>query len=422
MVGKGLKKFKLRYGKGDLELAVPEENIMAVLTPRELAGVADEEAEVRRALANPIGSPALRALAQGKENVVILVSDLTRPAPSYKMLPSLLDELAAAGVTDDQITIVFGLGYHRKHTEQEQRQLVGDRVFERVKCLDHDINQCVYVGETSSGTPVEVFQPVLAADLIIGTANLEFHYRAGYSGGDKSLMPGVCSKRTIQANHTMMIKPGTMPGKADGNPMREDIEEVGRMVGVSFILNVVLNSNKEIVKAVAGDPVQAHREGCKYIDQMYKRPLAAKADIVIASTGGYPKDINLYQAQKGLEHASYAVKEGGVVILLAECPEVLGEETFADWMARAQSPDDPIRWAQEEFVLGAHKAAMICLALKRAQVYLVSSIEPALVQDIFFQPFSSPEAALAAALEKEGHGAKIVVIPFANSTLPVVEG
>lgn len=415
------KRFNLNYGKGYREIEIPQKNLMTVLTPEELAGVADEAGEVRRALANPIGSPPLRELARGKENIVILVSDITRPAPSYKMLPALLDELGAAGVQDEQVTVVFGLGYHRKHTEEEQRQLVGEQIFERIKCLDHDIDQCVHVGETSRGTPIDVFAPVLEADLIVGTANLELHYRAGYSGGDKSLMPGVCSKRTIQTNHIMMIKPGTMPGKNDGNPMREDIEEVGRMVRVDFILNVVLNDKKEIVKAVAGDSVKAHREGCKYIDQMYKRPLPAKADIVIASTGGFPKDINLYQAQKGLEHASYAVKEGGIIILLAECQEGLGEEHFTQWMLEAETLDDPIRWAEEEFILGAHKATMICLALKRAAVYLISALEPDFARDIFFHPFASPEAALAAALAKEGPEAKIALIPFANSTLPIIE-
>ena len=149
------------------------------------------------------------------------------------------------------------------------------------------------------------------SDLIIGTGNLEIHYRAGYSGGYKALMPGVCSKNTVQTNHAWKFRPGSGPGINEGNPLREDIEEVGELVGLAFILNVVLNSRKEIVKAVAGHPIKAHREGCLYIDKMYKRPIPQLADIVIASCGGFPKDINLYQAQKGLDNAGFAVRDGG---------------------------------------------------------------------------------------------------------------
>ena len=155
---------------------------------------------------------------------------------------------------------------------------MGEEVYSKVRCIDHDINDCVYLGTTKKA-PVEVFRPVAEADLIIATGNLEFHYKAGYSGGDKALLPGVCSKRTIETNHVMMIKPGTMPGRAEGNPMREDIEEAGRIAGVNFIVNAVLNSHKEIVKVVAGDPVKAHREGAKYIDKMYKRNIEEKVDV-----------------------------------------------------------------------------------------------------------------------------------------------
>ncbi len=414
------KKFELKYGMGYQEVEVPEENILAVLYPNDMDGVPDEEAEIRRALANPIDSVSLGELAQGKERIAILVSDITRPAPSYKMLPPLLDVLNAAGVTDDNITVYFGLGYHREHTEEEQRQLAGNEVFERIKCIDHDINDCVYLGTTSRGTPVEVLKSVAESDLIIATGNLEIHYRAGYSGGYKGLMPGVCSKKTVQTNHEWKFRPGSGPGVNDGNPMREDIEEVGKMAGVSFILNVVLNSRKEIVKAVAGHPIKAHREGCTYIDRMYKCSISEPADIVIACAGGHPKDINLYQAQKGLDHASFAVRDDGIIILVGECPEGLGEKTFTEWMLKAENVHQPVEWILQEFILGAHKAAVICQVLQRAKGYLVSAIDPQLVTDVFFHPFDTVSAALAQALEEMGPEAKIIVMPYANSTLPVM--
>ncbi|HKM40118.1 MAG TPA: nickel-dependent lactate racemase [bacterium] len=417
----GRKNIRLRYGKGYQDVYIPEANILTVLYPKDMAGVPDEEAEIRYALNNPIESASLDRLVKGKERIAILASDITRPAPSYKMLPPLLDVLNMAGVTDEQITIYFGLGYHRGHTEDEQRQLVGSEVFERIKCVDHDINDCVYLGTTSRGTPVEVLKAVTESDLIIATGNLEIHYRAGYSGGYKGLMPGVCSKKTVQTNHEWKFRPGSGPGINDGNPMREDIEEAGQMGGVNFILNVVLNSKREIVKAVAGHPLTAHRRGCTYIDKMYKCEIPQLADIVIACTGGHPKDINLYQAQKGFDHASFAVRDGGIIILIGECPEGLGEKTFADWMLKAENVHQPVEWILQEFILGAHKAAVFCQVLERAQGYLVSAINPQLVRDIFFHPFDTGTAALTQALAELGADAKIIVMPQANSTLPILK-
>jgi len=412
---------KLRYGNDSFAVSVPSKNLMDVITPEDLPGVTDELAEVKRALKEPIGSESLKVIAQGKENVVILCSDVTRPSPSHILVPPILDELNEAGISDDKITIVFGLGNHRSQTEEEMKRLVGEAVYQRVKCINHDPENCVYVGESTRGTPIWVFEPVTKADLIIGTGNIEFHFKAGYTGADKALMPGVCNKETIQANHVMMIRPGTMPGRAEGNPMREDIEEIGRKVGLKFIVNAVLNSRKEIVKVVAGDPIKAHREGCKYVDKMYKRQIPHRADIVICSSGGYPKDINLYQAQKGFENASYAVRDGGIIILLAECGELLGEPLFEEWMLRATSPDDPVKWIQEKFILGAHKAAVICQVLQKKKAYLISAIPEDMVRKCFFEPAKSVEEALQKALEELGQDAKILVMPYANVTVPFVE-
>ncbi len=414
-------KLQLKYGAGLKEILLPKKNLMGVLEPADLPSISDPVQEIRQSIQNPIGGDRLSDLAFGKKNVVILVSDITRPSPSHQILPPLLEELNRGGVRDEQVTIVFGLGFHRPHTKEEQQKLVGKEVFERVKCIDHDRSNCVHIGVTSRGTPVEVFRPVVEADLLIATGNIEFHYNAGYTAGNKALFPGVCSQRSIEANHQNMIYPGTETGKIAGNPMREDIEEAGCMAGVKFIVNVVLNSEKKIVKSVAGDPVKAHREGTKWVDKMYKVPIPYLADIVVASCGGTPKDINLYQAQKGFENASYAVKEGGAIILLAECLEDFGEPLFEDWITRAETVDDPIRWVQEKFVLGAHKAVVFCQVLKEKRGYLVSSMSEDLVRKCFFHPATTVEKALEAAMGYLGHEAKILVMPEANTTVPFVE-
>ncbi|NLC76306.1 MAG: nickel-dependent lactate racemase [Clostridia bacterium] len=413
-------KISLKYGKGTLDVNVPQKNLMGILEPADLPGVPDELEEIRNALTNPIESEPLSVLAKGKENVVILVSDITRPCPSSKLLPPIVEELNKAGVRDDQITVVFGLGFHRGHTREEQEQLIGKEMFARLICLDHDRNDCVHIGNTSRGTPVEIFRKVAEADFLIATGNIEFHYNAGYTAGDKALFPGVCSQRSIEANHQTMIYPGTETGKLEGNPMREDIEEAGGLAGIKFIVNVVLNSKKEIVKAVAGHRIKAHREGVKWVDKMYKRSIPHPADVVIACCGGSPKDINLYQAQKGFENASYAVRKGGIIILVAECPEHYGEPLFEEWITRAQSVEEPIKWVQEKFVLGAHKAVVFCQVLKEKEGYLVSSMPDEMAKNCFFHPFATVEEAVAKALEKQGQDAKVLVMPNANTTVPFI--
>lgn len=415
-------KVELKYKDSFIDVDIPDKNLIGVFNNRDLPGVDNPIAEVEEALANPIGSPRLREIVRGKRNIVILASDITRPSPSHILIPPIVEELLKSNIKYENIKIVFGLGYHRKHTEEEKKLLVGSDIYKKIPCIDHDINDCVYLGKTSRGTPIEVFRAVAEADFIIATGNLEFHYKAGYSGGNKALFPGVTSKRTIETNHKMMISPGTMPGVTEGNPMREDIEEGGEIGGVKFIVNAVLNGNKEIVKVVAGDPIKAHRHGTKYIDEMYKRQIDEKADIVIASCGGFPKDINLYQAQKGMENASYALRDGGSMILLAECKEGLGEKTFEEWMLKAKNPKEPIKWIQEEFILGGHKAALMCMVLDRVNVYLLSSMDDDFVRSIFFIPIKSVQETFDELLIKYGDNAKVIVLPSANSTVPYLKG
>lgn len=412
---------KLKYGKEEISISFPTKNLSAILLPKDKPGVNNPLVEIKSSLQKPLGSPPLSEIARGKENVIILCSDITRPSPSHIIVPPILEELNNAGVNDDNITIVFGLGSHRHHTKEEKIKLISEDIFNRIKCIDHDTNKCIYMGKSKHKTPIWVFEPVVNADLIIATGNLEFHYIAGYSGGHKALMPGVCNKETIQANHILMLDPETRPGKINNNPMREDIEEIGNKIGVKFIVNVVLNAKKEIVKVVSGDPILAHREGCKYIDSMYKCPIKKQADIVLCSPGGYPKDINLYQAQKGFENASYAVKDGGIIILVAKCQELLGEETFEEWMLTANTYCDPLERVKKEFVLGGHKAVAICLVLNKKKTYIVSDIPNDLATKCFFTPFKSVDEALSKALEEKGADAEIIVMPYANSTLPYLD-
>ena len=415
---------RLRFGFGTStqEVEVPEKNLMGELHANEVPTGLTGEAEVRRALAEPIGSPRLREIVKPGEKIAIVTSDITRPMPTYKVMPALLDELYAAGVKPEDITLVFALGSHRHHTDEERRRLAGDRAFSEIACVDCEPSDCVHMGVTKAGTPVDITRVVAEADRRICLGNIEYHYFAGYSGGAKAIMPGVSTRDAIQSNHSMMVRPEACAGALETNPLRMDIEEAGAICGIDFIVNVVLSEHKEILKAVAGDPVKAHREGCAFLDTLYLKKLPQGADIVLVSQGGAPKDLNLYQTQKALDNARHAVKSGGIIILIGSCKEGLGERVFEQWMTTSPSPEAMIERIGRDFQLGGHKAAAIAMTLQKADVWLVSDMEPDFVRSIFLTPQPSAQAALDAAFEKLGSDATVLAMPYGGSTLPRIVG
>ena len=410
-------KVEIGFGTGVETLWVPDENLQDILLLNRVEFQLTGEAEVRRALEEPIGTPKLREIVKPGEKIVIITSDLTRPMPTAAVMPALMAELDAANVNGKDVTVVFGLGSHRPQTEEEKRHLAGDAAYSLYTCVDSNPNDCVRLGTTSRGTPVDITRVVAQADRRICLGNIEYHYFAGYSGGGKALMPGVSSREAIQHNHSHMVEYGANAGQLEGNPIREDIEEAAAICGCDFILNVVLDEQKHIVRAVAGDCVKAHREGCRTVDALYLKRLEHRADIVVVSQGGAPKDMNLYQTQKALDNAKHAVRQGGVVILVGSCNEGMGEETFARWMTMF-SPEDMVRKIRQNFQLGGHKAAAIALVLRDADIYLVSEMDEKLVAQTCLRPFRSAQEALDHAMLKMRPNAKVLVMPFGGSTLP----
>jgi nickel-dependent lactate racemase len=317
------------------------------------------------------------------------------------------------------VTVVFALGSHRRHLENERVRLVGEPVFTRVKCVDSDPDDCIEMGKTRLGTPVAVTRVVAQADRRICVGNIEYHYFAGYSGGAKAIMPGVSTRAAIQSNHSRMVLPEAKAGLLKGNPVREDLEEAIGYCPIDFIVNVVLDDKKEIVHAVAGHYIEAHRSGCAFLDGLYRKEIDRLADIVVASQGGAPKDLNLYQTQKALDNAKHAVKEGGVIILAGACGEGFGEDTFERWMREAESPRSLIERIQRDFQLGGHKAVSFAQVLEKNEIFLVSEMDPNIVKEIFMRPFGDVQTAFNAALGKMGTDASVLIMPSAGSTLPV---
>ncbi|MBR0130699.1 MAG: nickel-dependent lactate racemase [Firmicutes bacterium] len=445
-------KLEFGYGKGVQIVEVPDKNLMDVLVSNPMEHERRGVEAVKWALEHPVGSPALSdvyrekfGLSSGHRNsdagffgsrqssgeaapapqkvpkIAIITSDISRPLPSYEVLPAVIDELRAAGADDSQITVVFALGSHRHHTGEEKRRLAGAAVYDAVRCEDSEAEDCIHLGTTSRGTPVDICRSVAEADFRICLGNVEFHYFAGYSGGIKAILPGCSTPAAIQANHRMMLDENAAAGRLDGNPLREDLEEAADFCPVDFIVNAVLDEHKNIVYAAAGDLHAAHRDACAYLDRMYRKPIPKKADIVIVSQGGAPKDANLYQTQKALDNAGHAVKDGGTIILIGACNEGLGNKRFEEWMLAAKEPKDLLDRVQRDFQLGGHKAAAIAMVLKKAEIRLVSEMDDDFVRRLFLKPSESAQKALDEALERHGPDASILAMPFGGATLPVVQ-
>ncbi|MBQ6395693.1 MAG: nickel-dependent lactate racemase, partial [Atopobiaceae bacterium] len=350
-------------------VSIDEDRLLSVLEMRGLPGMdgrIDEAEVVRQALANPIGAPRLRDTVHPGERIVIISSDVTRPMPTATVLPPVLEELDAAGVSRSDISVVFALGSHREQSDAERERLMGEELFSTIANRDSSREDIVHLGVTAAGTPIDIDRSVAEADRRICLGNLEYHYFAGYSGGEKAIMPGCSTPEAIQANHRMMLEDAASTGIIEGNPVRADLEEAIRVVGVDHIVNVVLDENRRVVHAVAGDAIEAHRAGCAFLDSVYRVPIACEADIVIASQGGSPKDLNLDQTQKALDNAVRAVRQGGIVILVGSCAEGYGNAVFSSWLDDATCPDDLVERVNRAFQLGGHKAAAIALALRKA--------------------------------------------------------
>ena len=412
---------ELEFGFGNTvqKVSVPDKNVIGVLHANEVKHELEGADEVRRALANPIGAPLLKEVVRPGEKVAIVTSDITRPMPTYVVMPPLLDALYEAGVKKEDITLVFALGSHRHHTPEEMKKLAGERAYAEIKCVDSYPTDCVHMGVTSHGTPVDVFRTVAEADRRICLGNIEYHYFAGYSGGAKAIMPGVSTRAAIQSNHSQMVSEDACAGKLEGNPVREDIEEAGAICGIDYILNVVLDEHKHVIMAAAGDAVKAHREACRFLDRIYRKEIPERADIVLVSQGGAPKDLNLYQTQKALDNAKHAVKKGGIVILIGSCRAGLGEGVFEDWMLHPPSPKAMIERIRTDFQLGGHKAAAIAMVLENADIYLVSDLPEDFVRKIFLEPKASAQEALDCAFAKLGKDATVLAMPYGGSTLPL---
>jgi len=407
---------KLAYGRSHIELQLNEKNLAAILQPRHLQSAGGGMEMVEESLAHPVASPALREIIAAKEarSAVIVVNDITRPTPYELILPPLLREIEQAGIPDQKVTLVIATGIHRVHTQEDNLAIFGAGICRKYRIINHDCdNDLKFLGYLSNGMELIINRTVAEADLLITTGVVGLHYFAGYSGGRKSILPGVAARAAIEANHKMMSDPRACLGNYENNPVSDLMLEAARKAGVDFIINVVLHSHHNIAFCASGDVEAAWLAAVQYAEQMSVLRIDAPADIVIASCGGYPKDINMYQAQKAMDAAVLAVKPGGTISSSAECKEGLGEEKFADWIDEASCTQDIIDRFNRQFELGGHKAFAICRILQQAEILLLSSLPDQQVEDMFLTPVHSLEEALRYAFKRHGEEARVIVMPEA---------
>lgn len=411
----------LAYGREKVPLTFLTELDWQEVSLPYLPPLENPAATLRDALRRPIGHQPLGKSVRAGERICIIVNDSTRVARSDVFLPILIDELTAAGVREEDIFIVFSNGSHRLMSQDEMTALVGTGVAERIAMYNHDCadeDNLVYRGETSRGVPLYLNKRVCEADLCILTGSIVYHFFAGFGGGRKALVPGVAGHRTIKANHSMMLDERAGLGMLKRNPVHEDLLEGAKLAGRSFLFNVVLSGDKEFLAVFAGDMERAHALGCAFVQKAYGIALQEKADLVIASCGGYPKDINLYQAQKTLENAAQAMKEGGQIILLAQCPEGVGSLKYEEWAFKYQNFAQLENAIRANFELGGHKAYAYGRIFQRGRVILVSDLPAPKARMLGFTPASSVEEAYGMVLER-GKPRLTYVLPQGSLTVPV---
>lgn len=420
-----LQKISLPYGQKSVELSIESNNIAGILRlpkPADSTKI-NEKDIVIKALAEPIGSPPLYRLAQNKQKVVIITSDHTRAVPSKITLPLLLAEIRRGNPHAD-ITIVIATGLHRGMTPEEMRARFGEELFEKERFVNHnayDTASLTKLGTLPSGSKCEVNTLALNADLLIAEGFIEPHFFAGFSGGRKSVFPGIASQACVNINHSAkaIADRRSITGVLDGNPIHEDMIKAARMANLTFILNVLLNEKKEIIGAFAGDTDKAHRAGCaKLLTNAGIE--AVKADIVITTNGGYPLDQNLYQCPKCLSSALMCAKKDAVIILAAACEDGLGGENFGRMMQEASASvllkrilaTPPEQTVSEQWCVQRFAEALLSY-----KIILVSSLEKSLVTAMGFLYADTVDNALQQAYEIKGKDAKTTIIPDGVSVI-----
>ena len=422
-------KVRLAYGKDGLDVDLPERNLVKVMTMPAAKPLSDPDDEVARALQTPIASLPLSGLVQKARSACVVICDVTRPAPNKIMLPHIFRVLEENGVSRENITVLVATGLHRSSKPEELEEMVGADILNRYRIVDHharNIEEQKYLGQTSNNTPVYIDKEYCKADLKITAGFIEPHLMAGFSGGRKLIAPGCAGELTIKSLHSPFFLENSLckEGSIEHNPLHHELLEIARMAGHDFIVNVAMNETGKITGVFAGDPIRAHEAGIAHVRHAVCATVRQPVDIVITSSAGYPLDLTFYQAVKGMTAALPIVKQGGMLIIAAECAEGLGGQEFTNMATQFDSGEaflqtilaNPVvidQWQLEECAKAARKADVVLVA---------SGIPHGLRQKLFVRMSDTVESAVKTGLATYGEDATIAVIPKGPYTLVDVDG
>lgn len=416
---------QLAYGRSGLDVDLPDDT--DVIRPRFVAGLPDEQAALRAALRAPIASPPLAELAQRGDRVVIVHTDITRATPNERILPPLLAELERAGVRRGDITLLNGLGTHRKQTDRELRAMLGDAVVDNYRCVQHDCFDdagLLSLGETSRGHPVRINRDYMEADVRILTGFIEPHFFAGFSGGPKAILPSLAGAESVFTNHglRMIGDPRSTWGITEGNPIWEEMREVALRTAPTFLLNVTLNTERQITGVFAGDMLHAHADGCRFVRASAMAPVDQPYDVVITTNSGYPLDQNLYQSVKGMSAAAPVVRAGGAIVAATACEDGLPDHgQYAALLARAGSPQGVLEMiSQPDFQAHDQWQVQVQAQIQqRAEVHVYSDgLSELQIARALFIPCRSIEQTVVGLMARFGPRARLCVLPDGPLTVP----
>jgi nickel-dependent lactate racemase len=427
--------YRVPYSKSTIEFNLLAPMRGTVVASKRVQPLADVEGAIAEAVARPIGSPPLAELAHPGDRVCIVFTDVTRASPDHLLVPALLRQLEAAGVRDEDVTLLCGIGMHRPSTPEEKAAKLGAEVVARYRVIDNEPQNpqaLVDLGVTPGGVPVSAHRAAVKADLLIATGLVEPHQYAGYSGGRKTVAVGAAGEPLIAHTHgpAFIDHPGTRLGRIGGNPFHAAVTEAARRAGLRFILNVVLDDQKRVVCVKAGEPVETHRQLVAFARSIYEVEIPRQYDVAIGGVG-FPKDANLYQASRAASYLFFAptpvVRPGGFLIVPARCEEGagdgVGEQRF--FAAMRDAPDiqfilDDAR--RNGYPPGQQRAFVMAKVLEQAHVVVVGSERPDVVVACKMTPASTMDEALALATRELGAGLDVLIVPHALLTLPVVAG
>lgn len=412
---------RVPYGRSLLTAAVSDNFGVDIIESPEIKPAADPLNVVRAALENLLGDESWDDFRSAR-SVAIAVNDKTRPVPHQHLLPPLMERLAALGIPNSAITLFVAVGTHLPMSPEEYTTILSADILKRCQVVSHDSENdglLVYLGETSRGTPIWSNKAYVQSDLKIVVGNIEPHQFAGFSGGVKSAAIGLSALKTINCNHALMTHPDSQLGEYETNPARQDIEEIGDKIDVHLALNAILNQDNQIVHALAGDPRAVMKYGLELSRQVCQVAVRQKYGLMISSPGGHPKDINLYQAQKGFAHAALITRPGGTVILTAACPEGTGSRHYEEWMHGKHSYTEILACFRDEgFRLGPHKAFQIARDASQHHLMSCTEMDEAFARRLLLNPVRDLQTAVDLAVADLQPGERLGVMPHASSTIP----